>query len=229
MAAVTPKIEAEFTGRDNGWTEITSDVLTPIRISYGIRGAGPTDRTASSGSMTLTLNNSERNSATTIGYYSPGGPASRIGFTLGIRVRASFRDPATLTWHTKFVGSITSITPVAGRYGSRSVQVVATDWMDEAARSTVAGLTTQINKRSDEIITLLVNNVTRGPVATSIATGRDTFAYALDTARDDRSLAGWDLSSGRNFVTHTGINLSLALTQTCGFPIKGISGLAAWS
>lgn len=186
MAAVTPKVEVELTGRGNGWTDITSDVLTPIRISYGIRGAGPTDRTASAGSMTWTVNNSERNSASTLGYYSPGGPASRPGWTLGIRVRASFLDPATSTWHTKFVGSITSMNPVPGRYGARRVQVVAADWLDEAARSTVSGLSTQINQRSDTIISLLVNNVSRAPEATSIATGLETFAYALDTARDDR-------------------------------------------
>ena len=186
MAAVVPKVEFELLGRGNGWTVVTSDVLTPVRISYGIRGAGPADRTASAGSMTFTLNNSETNSVQTLGYYSPGGPASRPGFTLGIRVRASFQDPATSTWHTKFIGSIVNINPVAGRYGARTVQVVATDWMDEAARSTIAGLTTQTNKRSDEIMTLLVGNVTRQPEATAIGTGRDTYAYALDNARDDR-------------------------------------------
>lgn len=186
MAPITSKVEVELLGRGNGWTAITPDVLTPIRISYGIRGAGPADRTASSGSMTFTLNNSASNSDATLGYYSPGGPAARLGWTLGIRARASFYDPATALWHVRFVGAITSINPVPGISGPRTVQVVATDWIDEAARSTIAGITTQLNKRSDEIITLLVANVPRAPEGTSIATGRDTFAYAVDTARDDR-------------------------------------------
>lgn len=186
MAPITSKIELELAGRGNGWTEITPDVLSPLRISYGIRGAGPGDRTASSGSMTFALNNSATNSAGLLGYYSPGAANARVGWTLGIRVKASFRDPATSTWHTRFVGAITGINPLPGVSGPRVVQVSATDWIDEAARATVAGITTQINKRSDEIITLLVNNVPRGPEATSIATGRDTFAYAVDTARDDR-------------------------------------------
>lgn len=186
MAAVVPKVELELVGRGNGWTVVTPDVLSPVRIAYGINGAGPADRVASSGSCTFSLNNSERNSASRLGYYSPGGPSARGGFTLGIRVRVQLQDPATSTWHVRFVGSLTSITPVPGRYGARTVQVVAADWLDEAARATVAGLTTQINKRSDEIITLLVNNVPRGPESTSIATGASTFAYALDTARDDR-------------------------------------------
>lgn len=185
MAAVTPKVELELGGRGNGWTDVSADALSPVRISYGIRGAGPSDRTASAGTLSLLLNNSEGNSARTLGYYSPTGPQARSGFAIGIRVRVAFRDPATTTWHTKFVGSITTITPIAGRYGPRTVQVTATDWIDEAARATVAGLTTQINKRSDEVISLLLGNVARAPEANSIGTGRSTFAYALDTARDD--------------------------------------------
>lgn len=186
MVSITSKIEVELSGRDNGWTEITADVLTPIQLAYGIDGAGPTDRTASSGSLTLSIDNSASNSARTLGYYSAGGPSARAGWSVGIRIRAQFRDPATTTWHIKFVGSITDIVPDAGKYGSRRVRVVAADWMDEAARSTVAGLTTQINKRSDEVISTLIGNVSRGPVSSSLGTGKSTFAYALDNTRDDR-------------------------------------------
>lgn len=187
MAAITPKVELELQGRGNGWTDITADVLSPIRISYGIQGAGPTDRTAGAGTCRLELNNSERNSAQRVGYYSPGNGNARAGFALGIRVRVQFQDPATATWHVKHIGSIATVTPQPGRYGPRRVIVESTDWMDEAARSTVAGLATQINKRSDEIIDLLIGNVPRTPEAESIATGADTYAYALDTARDDRA------------------------------------------
>lgn len=183
---ITTTIELELAGRGNGWTNISGDVLTPVRLGYGIRGAGPMDRTASSGTMTFTLNNSAQNAARTLGYYSPGHVSARTGWSLGIRVRARFYDPASATTYTKFVGTVTSITPAPGLYGPRTVQVVATDWIDEAARATVAGLTTQINKRSDEVLALLVGNVSRAPEAQAIATGKDTYAYALDTARDDR-------------------------------------------
>ena len=186
MAAITSKVEVELAGRNNGWTEITADVLTPLRIGIGIRGSGPADRTASTGTLTFSLNNSTKNSAGTLGYYSPGASLSRAGWTVGVRVRVQLRDPATSVWYVRFLGSVTTITPAAGIYGSRAVQVIAADWMDEAARSTISGIATQVNKRSDEIITLLVNNVPRSPEATSIATGRDTYAYALDTTRDDR-------------------------------------------
>lgn len=184
MPAITSKIEVELSGVGNGWTEITADVLSPIRIQYGIQGGGPTDRVASTGTITLRLNNSAQNSAGTRGRYSTIGGLT--GWAIGIRLRAQFRDPATSTWHVKFVGSISTITPIAGLYNSRQVLVVASDWIDEAARGTIAGLSTQINKRSDEIITLLVGNLPRAPYATAIGTGLDTYPYALDTARDDR-------------------------------------------
>lgn len=184
MPAITSKIEVELSGVGNGWTEITADVLSPIRIQYGIQGGGPTDRVASTGTMTLRLNNSAQNSAGDRGRYSTIGGVP--GWAVGIRLRAQFRDPATATWYVRFVGSISTITPIAGLYNSRQVLVVASDWIDEAARGTIAGLSTQINKRSDEIITLLVGNLPRAPYETAIGTGLDTYPYALDTARDDR-------------------------------------------
>ena len=184
--AVTPKVELELSGRDAGWTDITADVLSGLSIDYGIQGSGPADRTASTGTCRFTLNNSEQNSAQTVGLYSVGGGLTRAGFVLGIRVRVQFQDPADNTWYVKFIGSIITVTPSAGRYGSRRVAVEAADWFDEAARSTISGLATQVNKRSDEIIDLLIGNVHRAPEGELIATGKSTFAYALDTARDDR-------------------------------------------
>ena len=184
MPAITSKIEVELSGVGNGWTEITPDVLTPIRIQYGIQGGGPTDRVASTGSLSLRLNNSPQNSAKRRGYYSTIG--GREGWSLGIRIRAQFRDPATATWYVKFVGSVSTITPIAGIYGSQQALVVATDWIDEAARGTVAGLATQVNKRADEILALLIGNIPRAPYATALGVSDDTYPYALDTARDDR-------------------------------------------
>jgi hypothetical protein len=187
MAAIVPKIELELQGRGNGWTDVTADVLSPIRIQYGIQGGGPTDRTAGAGVCRFELNNSERNSGGRLGYYSPGNGNARVGFAIGIRVRVQFQDPATSSWHVKHLGSIVAVTPQPGAYGPRRVIVESADWFDEAARSTVAGLATQLNKRSDEIVSLLIGNVPRSPEAQSIATGADTYAYALDTARDDRA------------------------------------------
>ena len=185
MPAITTTVQIELSGRNNGWTDISADSLSPLRISYGIQGGGPQDRMASSGTLQLQLDNSAAGSGGLVGYYSPGNSNARIGWTLGIRVRVTLTDPATSIGTVKFLGSIITILPTAGVYGPRRVLVEATDWIDEAARATTRGLTTQINKRSDEVFTTLVGNVTRSPEATLIATGRDTYAFALDTARDE--------------------------------------------
>lgn len=184
MAIVSSKIELELLGRGNGWTDISVDVLSPLSLSYGITGGGPSDRVASSGTCTFSLNNSDSNSAGIAGYYSSGSSVARGGWTLGIRVRVSLHDPATTTWHVRFVGSISTISPIAGVRGARTVAVTAVDWFDDAARSRIDGIATQINKRSDEIISLLIANVSHSPESESLAVGASTFAYALDTARE---------------------------------------------
>ena len=186
IAFVRPRVDIELSGIGNGWTNLTPDVIGGLRITYGINGSGPSDRVASSGSCSFTLNNSTANSAGILGYYSPASLSTRDGFGLGSRVRVQFLDPATNVTHTRFIGAITAINPVAGRYGARTVAVVAADWFDAAARATVSGLDTQLNVRSDEVINLLIGNVATAPEATDIDTGDVTFAYALDTARDDR-------------------------------------------
>lgn len=185
MPSTTTTIELELAGRGAGWTAVTADVLEPLVIGYGIRGGGPRDRVASSGSCRFRLNNSATNSAGVLGYYSPGHPQARGGWAVGIRVRVSCVDPLLSETHVKFLGWVHTITPVPGVRGARTVAVTATDWLEEAARASVAGLATQIDKRSDQIVTTLVGNVARAPGATSYGTGRDTYAYALDTARDD--------------------------------------------
>jgi hypothetical protein len=144
MAAITTTVQIELLGRNNGWTDISADSLSPLRISYGIQGGGPKDRMASSGTLQMLLDNSAGNSGGLVGYYSPGNNNARIGWTLGIRVRVTLTDPATSIGTVKFLGSVTSILPAAGVYGPRRVLVEATDWIDEAARATTKGLTMSV-------------------------------------------------------------------------------------
>ena len=54
----------QFSGSAGAWTDVTTDVLTDpaLRASYGIRGAGPTDRVASTGVLNFALDNGQTNS-----------------------------------------------------------------------------------------------------------------------------------------------------------------------
>lgn len=182
-------VEAEFSGLGAGWTDITADVRgdVPIMGSYGIQGAGLRDRVASTGRLTFALDNGPTNSGGLLGYYAPGHTNARAGFELGIRVRLKITHSA-VTYY-KFVGTLVSINPQAGSFGDQLTQCTVIDWMDEAARHKLNLLSLQVGKRGDELITAILANMTRQPAATSLATGQDTFAYAGDNWRDERTTA----------------------------------------
>src|SRR5262245_22310894 len=126
-----PILELEFPGTPPAWVDVTRDVRadTPIRLEYGIQGAGPTDRVASTGALTFALNNAANNSARTVGYYSPNHPSVRAGFGIGMGVRLSFLYEGTRYY--KWRGTLQSIQPSPGVYGNKRVLCTAVDWMDE--------------------------------------------------------------------------------------------------
>lgn len=107
MADVSIRIEMEFSGRNNGWTNVNEDVLmrVPIHGSRGIRGMSISDRVAMTGMLTFALSN-VANTAGLEGYYTPGHANARAGFARGIGVRASIvipradpeNDPADRVW-----------------------------------------------------------------------------------------------------------------------------------
>jgi hypothetical protein len=78
-------VEAKFDGIN--WTDITADVIDTISWKYGILGSGPLDRIGDPGEMSIKLNNTETNSGGVTGYYTPGHPLCRVGFTVGLPVR----------------------------------------------------------------------------------------------------------------------------------------------
>ena len=186
--AVTFTVEAELDGAGEGWTDITRDVRIskPVRWSYGITGSGPLDRVASTGTLTFALDNSSANSGAKVGYYSPGHLFARSGFDVGISVRIglSYDGITTLKKYR-----LDHVRPVAGINDERVAICDAVDWMDEAARYKLSGIAIQLNKRSDQIFSTIVSDITRQPENQSVATGQDTFEYALDNLKDEHETA----------------------------------------
>jgi hypothetical protein len=83
-------LQAEFSGRGNGWTDVSADLADQsIKLRYGVNGNKPRDRVAASGTLDFALNNSSSNSGGVVGYYSPGHASRRSGWKLGVRVRFS--------------------------------------------------------------------------------------------------------------------------------------------
>lgn len=182
-------IEAELNGIGGGWTALSDDVLNsvPIQISYGIDGSGPLDRIAGTGSAVFALDNSEENSAATQGYYSPDNAGVRGGWGVGIRIRVSITYSGTTYY--KFIGTLESIAQLAGHQTTRTVVCTVLDWMDEAAKQKTANIPTQTGKRTDEIISTIVANMTRQPVSASYAAAQLEYPYALDTSEDESTSA----------------------------------------
>lgn len=184
--SATVDVQMEFSGVGSGWTSVKSDVriaYAPIKVRYGIEGWRAKDRTASTGIMTLALNNGPDNSAATTGYYSPDHASVRSGFAIGIRCRLLITYSGTTYY--KFVGTVDEILPVPGNRGPRAALVRVVDWMDEAARAKTARVAIQIDKRGDQIMTALIAQVSRQPISQTIGTGRSTFPYALDSNREE--------------------------------------------
>jgi hypothetical protein len=176
-------VEAELSGVGGGWTDLTGDMVKGLSLSYGIRGSGPDDRVAGTGTLQFRLLNSPRNSGGLTGYYSPFNANKRSGWEIGIRVRLRLTLDGVTS--TKFIGWLDNAAAMPGQFGRREVFCTVVDWIGWAARSTLGGVATLTNTTADAVITALSNATPVQPDSLSLDTGSDTYPYALDTARGE--------------------------------------------
>lgn len=174
----TSKIEVQLSV--GVWTNISTDVFGEVAARYGIANNGPADCVAETGQISFKLNNSSRNSGSTLGWYSPASSSVRSGWTYGIPVRW------TVTYsgvdYVRFRGKVGSIDPVPGRYQAPYVNVVGYDGMRDLMTADARQTTVQVNKLESELLTALLDALPTDsqPVARNIATGIDTYPYAFD-------------------------------------------------
>lgn len=180
MASVTATLEF-YNGTD--WVDISDDMIAgSLSWSGGIRGNKPTDRVAMPGSLDVELNNSQGNSAATLGYYSPDHASKRAGWEIGAKIRVKLESGGdTRYWMYR----ITSITPVPGQYGKRRVKVVAKCYMNEFSKRKVSGLSIQRSKRGDELLTTLTNSMPFAPANTSYSEGAFISPFAFHNEQDE--------------------------------------------
>jgi hypothetical protein len=160
----------------------TDDILSdpPIVCAYGIQGTSPADRIGSTGTLTFSLNNSESNSAHTLGYYSLLHPSKRAGFDPNMQIRFVLTHGATVAY--KFYGRLGSVTPTTGAHDKRDVQCEARDWMDMAALLDLPDLDVQVGELGSTIVSRILDRL-RGsdqPLLRDIETSLDTYPLALD-------------------------------------------------
>lgn len=179
------KLEVQPAGGGGAWTDITADLLRDpdVHITYGPGGTGPESRVADPSEASFGLDNSEDNSAGLRGYYSPGHVNCRAGFQKGIGVRISFVY-AGVSYY-KFLGALDSIMPTYGQYGEGRTFCSALDWLDEAFSFRISGLPTVLNTNAGAVFSQIIAAMSKQPNASSIATGADTYLYAMANSQAD--------------------------------------------
>ena len=184
--------QMQLSGTAGAWTDITDDVLSslPVSASYGILGNGPYDRVAESGNLTLSLDNSEKNSAGSAGYYTPSGPYVRSGFQVGIPIRN--RITYNGKTYTKFYGRLVpeGIQVESGQHGTRRTHITAGDYMEQAAAHEMYLPEFTTSKKINEVVPLITANMPIQPKGTDYNAGQDTFNTVFDTVRSKTRALG---------------------------------------
>lgn len=174
-------IEMQFVSSD-GFISIADDVRASSAVfTWGITGIGPTARVAGTGMASFTLDNSQANSAGTLGYYSPDNDGVRAGFGIGTPFMVKVTDTPTsdtsddVTTYKLFY--VTDISPTPGKYLERSVQIGGADYIDKMSTQYADALNVATTSRTDEGLVTLYSIMPVAPLATWSSTGTDTFGY----------------------------------------------------
>lgn len=175
------------------WTDITTDTMASagLSASRGIQAGGPLDRVATTGLCEFTLKNGPTSDdvARPNGYYSLASSACRTGWTFGAPVRIRYTISATP--YTLWTGSLRSATPTTGRYGERTVRVLAVDAMNALAETDVRTISPQVSQTENAIIAAIIAALpTASQPTMSYDTSLDTYPYALDNASSGNKALG---------------------------------------
>jgi hypothetical protein len=151
------------------WTLL--DDVQPWSTSWGTPDNGPLAFMAETGEMKFRLNNAT-------GLYTPGGPSVLSGFKKGIPVKlvVTFESEQ----YVRFRGFISDI-EVKPRISDKTTGITVLDWLDHAARHPIKNPGIMLNKRSDEVMTAITNEIAVLPAQTAFAQGSFAFPTALDT------------------------------------------------
>jgi len=169
----------------------TSDLIDDsLTWKRGIFGHGPKRLVAEVGQLKFDLNNSETNSGSKVGYYTPGHAdvfedGLHRKFDIGARVRISYTYGGTTYY--KFHGRLRDVNPDAGLYGMRRSKLLVADYMEILNKYKLEQLEVQANKRPDEVLTTVVAALPIAPQTADYDTDPDTYTRCLHTERDESS------------------------------------------
>ena len=152
-------------------------------LTRGMADNTPTSRVAAPGTAEFTLDNSNRNVGSQLGYYSPDHAGFNGITTYGRRVRflATYNSVDYVLWS----GRIRSLLPVAGTYKDRIVHATAHDAMGDLSLFTIKEITAQIGQTETALIALIAAAL---PLQVQpqvlLDSTKETYAYALDDMGD---------------------------------------------
>ena len=170
------------------WVSLKRDIeifKSPVVAERGIDGSDITNRVASPGSLSLSLDNGESNSAGLLGYYSPEHANFRANFGRNTLIRLSFSYLGTDYY--KFYGFITDLEPTIGQFKERSSILSATDYMQRLAAAKINLLSVQQDQRSDQIAQTIITAMETAPLNTDLEQDDYTLPFALASEQDERT------------------------------------------
>lgn len=167
-------IRYEFEFSTGVWTDVSDYVIGTDKGQMGIRGWGPLDRVAGTGSFTFSLRNVNN-------MFTPGHINCMEGFETGVKVRLVI-ELYDISW-IRFIGRV----PPEGLDVDTSpffsvTTVTVVDYMEQLAIHELDLPAFAENKRIDEIIPLIIANMPIAPDETDYKTGQDTFSTVFDSA-----------------------------------------------
>lgn len=184
---MTPIVQVDVSlGTTPEWTDISADVVSDVDISWGIHTSDPKARTAEPGPMKFVLDNSLSSIGGVQGYYSPGHTDALVGWDVGMPIRFIMRHDF-FGDRVRWVGTIEEIKVGVGAR-SQTVSVLASDWLEEAAKSNLRGLDIQVDAQSDTLFTMIVEAAAKQPPGgIQSGSGSDIYPWALDNVQDEKT------------------------------------------
>ena len=165
---------------DMGMADILGETRAsaPITMREGMEGTGPLDRVGDVGEITFELDNQDKE-------YSPDAATLRDRFGNGVPIKLGLSYGGNESYKRAYIANID---PDDGTFaGRRGTPITAYDWLDKAAEDHPKRIPVQLSQRDDQLIQTAIDNASRGPLATSLAVGPDTYPYAFHNFQDENA------------------------------------------
>lgn len=168
----TPTINFYYWDGDS-WEDISEHVRADsVSGSWGMKSDKYTDRLASTGEMTMTLDN-------TTGRFDPDDAQVLTGWGINTKVKLVVTFDGVS--YTRFYGTVENISMSDPSIYDHTANVTVVDWMDYAYKFPLTQQSIETYVRGDQAVDTIVTATGRTPLATNYAEGDYEFPAAFDS------------------------------------------------